>query len=46
MIGIDVEIRGADRTMVFYLNDEMARKMDNAMHLMLDFIDHSLKEDS
>jgi hypothetical protein len=29
LIQIDVDIRNADRSELFYLNDEMARKIDN-----------------
>jgi hypothetical protein len=43
---IDVEIRNADRSELFYLNDEMARKMDNQMHLFLDFIDFASNKPS
>ena len=46
MISVDVEIRNAEKTRVFYLNDEMARKIDNSMHLLFDFIDHSLAKES
>lgn len=39
MVQIDVEIRNADRSSLFYLNDDMARKMDHQMTLFFDFID-------
>ena len=28
-----------DRSLLFYLNDDMARKMDHQMSLLLDFVD-------
>jgi len=30
-----------DRSLLFYLNDDMARKMDHQMSLLLDFLDLS-----
>lgn len=46
LVQIDVEIRNAERSELFYLNDEMARKIDNQMYLFLDFIDCANKKPS
>jgi hypothetical protein len=43
---IDVEIRSMDRSLLFYLNDDMARKMDHQITLLLDFLDLSHQKES
>ena len=41
-VQIDAETRSADRSELFYLNDEMARKIDDQMLLLFDLVDHAL----
>ena len=46
LILIDAEVRQNDKTELLYLNDEMARKIDNQLLIIIDLINFSMNNNT